>query len=84
MLKHHGGLDGSDDEILHVGLISSLGEPRQVVCCYAKMSELAQRNRLHNPSHALLRKWSSWEGDSVDRKEFLGRAKTVHTVLKCG
>jgi hypothetical protein len=34
---------GSDDEVLHLILISSLGGPRQALCCHAKMSRLAQR-----------------------------------------
>jgi hypothetical protein len=40
--KCHNWPEGSDDEVLHVGLISSLVGPRQVVCCHAKMSRLAK------------------------------------------
>jgi hypothetical protein len=42
MRKRHGWPEGSDDEVLHVGLISSLGGPRQVVYCHVKMSWLAK------------------------------------------
>jgi hypothetical protein len=42
MQKHHGWPEGSYDEVLHVGLIGSLVEPRQVVCCHAKMSWLVK------------------------------------------
>jgi hypothetical protein len=76
--------EGRDDAILHLILISSLGGPRQVVCCHVKMSRLAQRKWRCNPSHALLRKWSSCEDNSASPKEFLGRAKTVRTALKYG
>jgi hypothetical protein len=67
---------GSDAEVLHLILISSLAGPRQVVCCHSKMSRLARRKWRWNPSHALLRKWSACEDDSVSSKEFLGRTKT--------
>jgi hypothetical protein len=75
---------GSDDEVLHLILISSLGRPRQVICYHAKISRLARRKWRRNPSHALLRKWSSCEDDLASSKEFLGRAKTLHTMLKYG
>jgi hypothetical protein len=40
----------SDDEVLHLILISSLDGPRQVICCHAKMSRLARRKGRRNPS----------------------------------
>jgi hypothetical protein len=73
--------EGRDDEVLHLILVSSLGWPRQVICCHAKMSRLAQRKGRCILSLALLWKWSSSEDDSASSKEFLGRAKTA---LKCG
>jgi hypothetical protein len=84
MRKRHGWPEGSDNEVLHVGLISSLGRPRQVICYNAKVSWLARRSRLRNPSLALLRKWSLCENDLVGSKDILGRAKTGCTVLKRG
>jgi hypothetical protein len=42
MRKCHGWPEGSDDEVLHMGLISSLGGPRLVVCCHTKMSRFAK------------------------------------------
>jgi hypothetical protein len=42
MRKRHGWPEESDNEVLHVGLVSSLVGPRQVVCCHAMMSRLAK------------------------------------------
>jgi hypothetical protein len=42
MRKYHGWPEGSDDEVLHMGLISSLVGPRQVISCHMKMSWLAK------------------------------------------
>jgi hypothetical protein len=52
MQKPHGWPEGSDDEVLHMGLMSSLVGPRQVVCCHAKMSWLAQ-----DENGVILRVW---------------------------
>jgi hypothetical protein len=63
--KRHSWPEGIDDEVLH---INSLGGPRQVVWCHAKMSRLAQRT------------W--WWGPALDLDQFLGWARTSH-MLPC-
>jgi uncharacterized protein YihD (DUF1040 family) len=68
---------GSDHEVHHLILISSLGGLRQVVCCHAKMSRLSQKKWQRNPSLALLQKWSLHEDDSASPKELLGGPKQV-------
>jgi hypothetical protein len=84
---------GGDDAILYVRCYrsshwvrmirlaqkNSLGGPRQVVCCHAKMSRLARRNTLGGSKQVAC---CHTKMSRLARRSTFGRAKIVCTTLK--